>query len=134
MVCHPGHFHLSGGLWLHLFLRIHNSVWFSFRPPQQGPIYNASPDQTRVLEQEVQSLLVKGHRMSSRKRQWVLQPVLHSSKEGWGVESHLCQQKRTLIFIFITCDLKCVGLIHVSVQSLVFQFGSMVFHLTVICT
>lgn len=42
------------------------------------------------MEQEVKSSSKGGHRMysSSRENFWVLQPVFHSSEEGWGVVSH----------------------------------------------
>ncbi|XDV51917.1 hypothetical protein PO909_020709 [Leuciscus waleckii] len=68
---------------------------FSSPPPKfNGVVWTVvGPEQVRVMEQEVQSLLVKdsfGHRTCSSARQGVrvLQPVLHSSQEGWGVASN----------------------------------------------
>ncbi len=49
------------------------------------------PEQALVMEREVEySLEKEGHQggPSSQKRVWVLQPVLHSSREGWRVVSH----------------------------------------------
>ncbi len=49
------------------------------------------PEQALVMEREVEYSLEKGGHQggpSSRKRVRVLQPVLHSSQEGWRVASH----------------------------------------------
>ncbi len=49
------------------------------------------PEQALVMEREVEYSLEKGGNQggpSSRKRVRVLQPVLHSSQEGWRVASH----------------------------------------------
>ncbi len=71
--------------------RLQNPVWFSSASIQRGEFHSGGPragsgNGTRGKY----SLKEGGHRggPSSRERVRVLQPVLHSSKEGWRVASH----------------------------------------------
>ncbi len=62
-------------------------------PPRFNGVYPTlvGPEQALVMEQEVEYSLEEGGHQggpSSRKRVRFLQPVLHSSQEGWRVASH----------------------------------------------
>ncbi len=71
--------------------RLQNPVRFSPASIQRGEFHFGGPRAgSGNGTGGKHSLKEGGHRggVSSRKRVWVLQPVLHSSKEGWRVASH----------------------------------------------